>query len=249
MRKIFRGIILFIYKCINAVSNFIALKTKSSYQLILPYATYAPWLADTAFWNTYQLVKNNSLVGHTQCYELWQLVAETHHLPGDIIEVGTWRGASLTVMAQKASLMQSTSAVYGCDTFEGVVKASQKDKYYKGGEHKDTSEKFVLNLINEKFKLENIVLKKGIFPEETGADLAAKTFRLCHIDVDTYQSAKDVLDWVWPRLQVGGIIVFNDYAFPNTNGITTLVNNERHKTDSIVVHNLNGNGLLIKVKN
>ena len=26
------------------------------------------------------------------------------------------------------------------------------------------------------------------------------TFRLCHIDVDVYQSAKDVFDWVWPRL-------------------------------------------------
>jgi O-methyltransferase len=48
-------------------------------------------------------------------------------------------------------------------------------------------------------------------------------FRFCHIDVDVYQSAKDIVTWLWPRLAIGGIIVFDDYGFPYSQGITTLV--------------------------
>jgi len=34
-------------------------------------------------------------------------------------------------------LENSKDTLYCCDTFEGVVKASSKDNFYKGGEHKD----------------------------------------------------------------------------------------------------------------
>jgi hypothetical protein len=40
-----------------------------------------------------------------------------------------------------------------------------------------------------------------------GVRIAGKTFRLCHCDVDVYESAKGVLDWVWPRLSPGGVVV------------------------------------------
>ena len=48
--------------------------------------------------------------------------------------------------------------------------------------------------------------------------VADRRFRLAHIDVDVYQSAADVLDWVWPRLSPGGVVVFDDYGFPATPG-------------------------------
>ena len=32
---------------------------------------------------------------------------------------------------------------------------------------------------------------------------------LCHIDVDVYQSARDTVEWVEPRLTSGGAIVFD----------------------------------------
>ena len=51
--------------------------------------------------------------------------------------------------------------------------------------------------------LTNVELLQGIFPEETAARVADRGFRLVHVDVDVYQSAKDVFDWAWPRLSAG----------------------------------------------
>ena len=59
---------------------------------------------------------------------------------------------------------------------------------------------------------------EGIFPEETAHLIETGEFGLCHIDVDVYQSARDAAEWVWPRLQVGGVIVFDDYGFAKSGG-------------------------------
>jgi O-methyltransferase len=245
MHAIIRFIGIFFFKCINALSTFFANLFSSNYQLVLPYATYAPWLKDKLFNNIYATVKKDALVVKTQAYELWQLVEETHHLHGDIIEIGTWRGASLIIMATKMASMQSSSTIYGCDTFEGVVKSSHKDNYYKDGMHSNTTLTYVQNRIAA-LQLSNIVLCKGIFPNETGNTVTSTQFRLCHLDVDTYQSAKDCVDFLWPKITIGGIMVCNDYGYPRTKGITQFVNELRQKNNSIVIHNLNGNAIIVK---
>ena len=251
MQFLAKHIILFFYKIINTISIWLSATFKVGYQVILPYATYAPWLHDNAFLAIYKIVKKNSLVNIYQCYELWQLVAETQYLNGAIIEIGTWRGASLIIMAKQAALLgkqaNNQTILYGCDTFNGVVKATKNDKYYKGGEHKNTSLAYVNNLA-KLYNLHNIILLKGIFPDETGGEIAGKKFRLCHIDVDTYLSAKDVFEYIWPFIVLGGVVVFNDYGFPNTNGITTFVNQQRGQKGKMVLHNLNGNGLIVKTE-
>jgi O-methyltransferase len=144
--------------------------------------------------------------------------------------------------------MQCSDPVYLCDTFTGVVKASSKDNGYTGGEHSDTSIGMVSKLL-ESLGLHNAQLLKGVFPEETGSALAgSERFRFCHIDVDVYESARDVLDWVWPRLNTGGVVVFDDFGFASCRGIRDLVEGQRGAHDRCVVHNLNGHGLLIKTK-
>ncbi len=85
-----------------------------------------------------------------------------------------------------------------------------------------------------------------MFPEETSMLVTDGKFRFCHIDVDVYQSAKDVVEWLWPKLVLGGIIVFDDYGFQTCSGITRFVNEERSKRDRSIIHNLNGHAILIK---
>jgi O-methyltransferase len=94
--------------------------------------------------------------------------------------------------------------------------------------------------------LQNVELLQGVFPEDTAQSIADRTFRLCHCDVDVYQSAKDVFDWVWPRLAQGGVVVFDDYGFPACPGVTKFVDEQRLLDDRLVVHNLNGHGIVVK---
>ena len=214
---------------------------------IMPWATYSPWLLDAEFQACHSVIKDYTLVDLFRCYELWHLLGQTAHLPGDVLEVGTWRGGTGGLMGRRAERLGMDCEIFLCDTFEGVVKTGDEDPSYSGGEHSDTSIPVVEELIG-KLGVSNIRILRGMFPEDTADQVTDRTFRLCHIDVDVYQSAKDVLDWVWPRLATGGVVVFDDFGFASTTGITKLVHEEETRDDLICVQNVNGHAVFIKTK-
>jgi O-methyltransferase len=214
--------------------------------VIISWATYSPWLLDQNFQKTYSAIKDYTLVDLYRCYELWHLLAQTVNLPGDILEVGTWRGGTGCLLAKRANDLELDTRIYLCDTFAGVVKTGTQDAGYSGGEHADTSALLVEQLART-MDLKNVEIRQGIFPEETGASLENLQFRFCHIDVDVYQSGKDILAWVWPRMPLGGVVVFDDFGFASCTGITQLVHEVEQQPDRVCVQNLNGHAVFIKV--
>lgn len=215
------------------------------YEAILPEAKYAPWRDDLEFKKVYGAVDKNTLVDIYRCFELWELVGQIGRIDGDILEVGVWRGGTGALMASQAQGLSMAKTVFLCDTFAGVVKASDEDDAYVGGEHADTSEAIVAALVR-RLGLSNVELRRGIFPDEFMGEMATKTFSFVHIDVDVYQSAKDVLNFVWPRISPGGIVVFDDYGFETCTGIPSLVAEYRGDHDKLVLHNLNGHAIFAK---
>jgi O-methyltransferase len=149
------------------------------------------------------------------------------------------------LLAARTAALGIADPVYLCDTWQGVVKTGAIDIYYRDGKHDDTSRQIVERLVG-KLGLTNVQLLEGIFPDDTGAAIAGSRLRLCHIDVDVYQSASDVFDWAWPRLSPGGVVVFDDYGFPACPGVTRFVDEQRRREDRLVLHNLNGHGIVVK---
>ncbi len=167
------------------------------YDSIRTYATYSPWNIDSDFRDTYLKIRDYTLVDVYRCYEIWKLVEQVSKLKeGACIEVGTWKGGTGGIIAKSAELFGIKDNVYLCDTFTGVVKAGNQDSEYVGGEHSDTSKELVEDLLDNILKVDNVKILQGIFPEETSDQIADEKFRLCHIDVDVYQSSKDAVDWV-----------------------------------------------------
>jgi O-methyltransferase len=148
-------------------------------------------------------------------------------------------------MATRAAALGLDERVYLCDTWAGVVKTGDVDTYYRDGKHDDASRETVAALAAA-LGTTNVELLQGVFPDETADRIADNRFRLCHCDVDVYRSAKDVFDWVWPRLEPGGMVVLDDYGFPACPGVTKFVDEQRLLGDRIVIHNLNGHGLVVK---
>jgi O-methyltransferase len=219
------------------------------YEEIRPRNDYAPWKTDTSFQSIFQVIRNFTLVDIYRAYALWSYVEQVSHLQGNIIEVGVWRGGTGALIAKKAELCNIDAEIYLCDTFSGVVKAdSIKDNNYRGGEHSDTTEQIVKDLVEKELKLNRVHILKGIFPDETQDDISNSLFRLCHIDVDVYYSAKHIFEWAWERLVVGGVVIFDDYGFMACKGVTDLVNELKSRNDAFFVYNLNGQGVLIKIK-
>ena len=150
------------------------------------------------------------------------------------------------MISSRCKQLNIDAKVYLCDTFKGVVKAGCNDCAYSGGEHADTSMQLVAGWL-ERLEVTNCKLLEGIFPEQTGDVVEDRVFRFCHIDVDVYQSAKDVFNWAWPRLVGGGIVVFDDYGFCGCEAVTRLVEEQRGQPDRATIHNLNGHAVIIKV--
>lgn len=216
-----------------------------AHAMAYPLSTYAPWQADEEFVRAYDAVRRNTLVDVWRCYELWSLVGELRDVAGGILEVGVWRGGTGALMAARAASLDLPERVYLCDTWSGVVKTGEVDTYYRDGKHDNASRETVAELVGS-LGLKNVGLLQGIFPEDTGDEIAGERFRLCHCDVDVYRSAKDVFDWVWPRLASGGVVVFDDYGFPACPGVTKFVDEQRLLDDRLVLHNLNGHGIVVK---
>jgi O-methyltransferase len=223
-------------------------KPYRSYGGVTPEANYCPWDDDQDFLAIYEAIRSFTLVDKYRCYELWTLVEQVAKLEGALLEVGVWKGGTGGLIAKRSRMCGIRDSVFLCDTFRGIVRTGDKDAGYRDGLHADTSETTVHGLLKDELQLDNYRLLKGIFPDETARSIPDTTFRFCHIDVDVYQSAKDVLAWVWPRMTLGGVVVYDDYGFCWCSGITRHVEEQRHLADGMLVYNLNGHALLIKIK-
>lgn len=219
------------------------------YERIQPNATYAPWRKDEEFTCIFEKVKNNTLIDIYRLYSLWVACKETAKCKeGDIAEIGVWRGGSGGVLSRGAYIFSKTKSekVYLCDTFQGVPKTGAEDTCYTGGEHCDTNLEIVEELLKN-CQAKNIEIVTGIFPDDCYEKFTDKIFRLVHIDVDVYQSAKDVFNFVWSKMVLGGMVIFDDYGFISTVGVTTLCNElENQITDGRCIFHLNGQAIFVK---
>jgi O-methyltransferase len=223
-----------------------ARRTDAEYSQVLPVATYSPWNMDAAFRELYERIERDTLVDVYRCYELWTVTRELAHVPGALIEIGVWRGGTAAVIAKSAELAGITAPLYLCDTFQGVPKAGERDPVYRGGEHADTSRETVEALLGELGLSQRTELLPGIFPDESAGRVPAGQFRLAHIDVDVYESARGCFEYVWPRMCRGGVVIFDDYGFDGTGGVRRYVDELRGCSGRLVVHNLNGHAILVK---
>lgn len=218
------------------------------YSKVTPSATYSPWNKDRSFNEVYSAVQKFTLVDKYRCYELWNIVEQTSKLrEGAIVEIGVWRGGTGALIAAQSERCGIVDPVYLCDTFEGVVKAGGRDTNYRGGEHSDTSRQIVEKLVYDQMDLTNVKILEGVFPDQTGSAIEKMRFRLCHIDVDVYQSARDIDYWIWDRMVPNGIIVYDDYGFAGCKGIAQYVDEQMHSRDRMVFHNLNGHAIVLRI--
>ena len=223
-------------------------QTLYSHELVVPMtSTYAPWHDDKAFRRSYDAVLGHTLVDQYKCFELWEQLGQLADVPGDILEVGVWRGGTGVLLARRARELGMDAQVLLADTFTGVAKAGSEDPWYRGGEHADTSPEIVRELAaREDVDVELLI---GMFPDETGDRVADRSLRLVHIDVDVYNSARETLIWAWSRLSVGGVVIWDDYGSFECEGVATL-GRELFAADLAggrLVHNLNGHLVLFKL--
>lgn len=220
---------------------------REKHSVTISECTYSPWNFDKEFMAAHQAVYQHTLVDKCKLYHLWHYMKQVKNFEGDVIEVGAWRGGSGCLLAMQLNKHSPTAKTYICDTFEGMpVVTHKEDNFYRGGELADTSAAHV-QTIAKSFGLNNVEVLKGIFPLETAHKVTSTKFKFVHIDVDIYQSAKDTVDWVWDKLVPGGMIVFDDYGYSATEGVTRFVNEfTADNINCLFIFNQAGHAILVK---
>ena len=171
-----------------------------------------------------------------------ELFMKTIEVPGDIAELGVFRGLGLMTWANLLEVYcigDRTKTVYGFDNWKGFGKLASED-----GKEIDDNQKFNGGFSPEKFK-EELLNAIGIFDadrfipwkprikliegdiENTVENFVVENpgvrFSLIHFDCDLYKPTLAALNSFWPILSRGGVMLFDEYSIPDWPGETKAV--------------------------
>lgn len=134
---------------------------------------------------------------------VYSLASACRAIPGDYAEVGVFRGTSAKVIATA----KGDKPLFLFDTFNGLPLPGRKDGRFRQKQFAASVEVVRRRLQN----YANVTTVPGIFPA-SGGHLRNHHFAFVHLDVDLYSSTHDCLEFFYPRMNPGGIILSHDYA-------------------------------------
>jgi predicted O-methyltransferase YrrM len=168
-------------------------------------------------------IKNNVINNAGDLPRLYAIVFNIKQIlddnvAGDIAELGVYRGNSAAVLAHFARAYRRKVLLF--DTFEGF---DQRDLVgideARTNWFADTSLDQVREIVGDG----DVRFVEGRFPQSIPDDLRTSRFCLVHIDCDLYEPAAASLEFFYPRLSPGGLLIVHDYANPYWDGIKRAV--------------------------
>jgi hypothetical protein len=171
--------------------------------------------------------------------ELFKLTLE---VPGDIAELGVFRGAGLLTWAnllESYCIGDRTKIVFGFENWQGFTSFAPED----GSE--DLTVQKTPGGFSPRAYVEELESAIAIFDEDRFVPWKSRVkliegqiektipafvdenpgvrFSLIHFDCDLYKPTKTALEALWPVLSRGGLMLFDEYAIHNWPGETRAV--------------------------
>ncbi len=131
-------------------------------------------------------------------------------IDGSVAELGVFQGE----FAKKINACFYDKKLYLFDTFEGFserdLKNEHKEARENGSYFVDTSVDLVMSKMSYP---NNVIIKKGWFPQSTqdDEDLEKERFCFVNIDADLYNPIIAGLEYFYPKMVKNGIILIHDY--------------------------------------
>ena len=137
----------------------------------------------------------------------------------NIVECGVGAGESLSYLSLVTQIMKINKKIWAFDSFEGFPEFTEEDvgKYQKG-RNKTIYKNYNIDYVKNSLKscgvndeeIENINFIKGFFPDSF-KHYNGERIDFLHLDVDLYKSYKYCLEFFWPFLDKGSIVLFDEY--------------------------------------
>lgn len=148
-------------------------------------------------------------------YEFYRLI---RNLPGDIIELGVYNGATLMAFANFVEILNMgdrQKQVFGFDTFTGFPSYEKESGKYSANE--DLLKDAISIFDSDRFipYKPRVRLIKGDICETLPQflkDTPGLRLSLVHFDADLYKPTIVGLELLWPLLVKGGVFLFDEYG-------------------------------------
>lgn len=158
-------------------------------------------------------------------------------------ECGTYQGASAYFMAMESPDVP----LHLFDSYEGLSEPSGSDKPRATDHRAWRRGDMVADEEQARHTLKQfpqVIFHKGWIPDRF-PDVAANKFRLVHIDVDLYQPTRDSLEFFYPRMTPGGVIVMDDYGLTTCPGAYRAANEFMQDKQEKILHLPTGQGVIL----
>jgi O-methyltransferase len=146
--------------------------------------------------------KRDMLMLPCEACQIMSAIDAVKKIPGDMAELGVASGASAMMIASRAP----GRTLHLFDTFEGLPKPTRQDS----ARFKERQYRYSLEEVQRYLKTEDVRFHRGLFPH-SAAELSDARFAFVHLDADLYESTKAGLEWFYPRLNKGAILIGHDY--------------------------------------
>jgi hypothetical protein len=171
---------------------------------------------------------------------------ETKHLPGDIVEVGVFKGSGVAAFAKFIDIFcpNSNKKVIGFDVFgpDELMDVIEKDSDIDQENMKAVcdrvgSSELSFEAVSNRLSSDKTKLVRGDIEESVPKFLSDNPgFRasLIYMDVDLERPTYHALMGLWDRLLPGGCILFDEYeyhSFSESNGVDRFLSDKKIKYD------------------
>jgi O-methyltransferase len=198
---------------------------------------------DTAFVAAYQALAGDNYRALERKYTVYSLLSSLHWLSGATAECGTYNGSTAYFMALANARSGQNRNLYLFDSFAGLSPPGAEDgTYWRVGDLACTEEVVHRNLAG----FHNVHVYCGWIPSQFFR-VAEHRFCFVHIDVDIYQPTRDSIEFFFPRLGPGGMLVCDDYGFDSCPGARRAMDDFFADKQERIIHLPTGQGLVIKL--
>jgi len=211
---------------------------------------YTPFLDDEKFESAYckaiYPLDPDEVNVRYRGYILKWAVSQVRGIEGNFVECGVYDAKAATLILNLENLKATKRKFFLIDTFSGIPQKGltdrEKDLGYEG-QYAD------ITLPQVKVKLKNyldvVEFHEGVIPD-VFEDLVLESVAFLHLDLNAAHPTKSSLDFFYPNLSAGGIIIFDDYGWEGYEDQRILVDKFFSDKPEEILVLPTGQGLVIK---
>jgi hypothetical protein len=208
------------------------------------------WWADEAFTAYLRRFHEHENMNTDRRWNQLQLMRIIESVSGDTAECGCYKGAGSFLICMQSHIINTEEKGgrgrmhHIFDSCEGV---SEPNPEVDGGHWRKyalaASEAEIQAALTE--FTGQYTLYRGWIPERF-EEVRDKRFAFVHVDVDLYQPTRDSLEFFYPRLSPGAVLLCDDYGFTSCPGATRAVDEFLTDKPEKMLALASGGGFFIK---